>query len=357
MVEKIKLTDSLRADAQAKEMRISDYIASTYADIIAEKVKENPALAKLSPLAIAMRDLGITGNTKIKDLVTTQGAPDWLLPAYMSQIMISPEDGSEGVLSYLRSTPINVNSLSINAPYVDFKNNAANKSAVTRRRVAEGADIPVGVISVGENAVRLYKSGRGIEQTYESIMYFTLELVALALRRIALDYSKAKVDDAVDVLINGDGNDNAITAFSAATAGANVITATELTNYCISFWEDTGLMVDTIVAPSGFYKSIFGLQYDTANGFGASSKLTFNTPQFDLTKCTLIQAAVPANSSSKNRIILANKALALKEYVSEGSVINEVATNIRNQTKLATFSEISGFALFDKTARKAIVSA
>lgn len=356
MAEKIKLNDNLRADAQAKEMRISDYIAAEYGDIIAAKIKENPALAKLSPLAIAMTDLGITGNTKIKDIATTTGAPDWLLPAYITQIMTSSEEGAESVLSYLRTTPINVNSLSINAPFVDFKNNAGNKKTTTRKRVAEGADIPVGVLSVGENAIRLYKKGAGIEQTYESIMFFTLELAALAMRRIAMDTEKTKIADAVDVLVNGDGNNNAIDALTGATATANTITASELTNYCISFWEDTGLTVDTIIADSAFYKSIYNMQYDTTDGYGASSKLLFATPQFDLTNCTLIQAAVPANASSKNRIILANKGLALKEYVCEGSVINEVATNIRNQTKLATFSEISGFALFDKSARKAIVS-
>lgn len=354
MAEMIKLTDELRSDAHQKNVTLNEYIGVKYEGIIADKVKANPALAKLTPLAHAMRDLGISGNTTIQNLQTTVGAPTWLLPEWIAQVMT--KDNEASVLSYICSAPTPVNSDSIRAPYVDFKNDASNKKTITRKRIAEGADIPVGIIGVGSTAITLYKKGAGIEQTYESIKHFTLELMALALRRIANDDAKTKVDDAVDVLINGDGNSNAITDFTAHPATANVLTADELTVYGIDFWNDTGLTVDTIIADSDFYKSIYQMQYDTTKGFGASSKLTFSTPQFDLTKCALIKATVPKTSASKNRVILMNKELALKEYMDSSSLVREVATNILNQTKLATFTEISGFGLFDKTARKGIVS-
>jgi hypothetical protein len=355
MAEIIKLTDELRNDEQHDKLTLNEYIGMKYEGVIADRVKANPALAKLSPLAHAMRDLGISGNTTIQNLQTTVGAPNWLLPEWIAQVMVKDNDAS--ILSYICSAPTPVSSDSIRAPYVDFKGNAANKKTITRKRIAEGGEIPVGIIGVGSTAITLYKKGAGIEQTYESIKHFTLELMALALRRIASDDAKTKVDDAVDVIVSGDGNDNAITEFTAKTATANTITADELMTYGLKFWSDTGLIVDTIVADEDFYNAIHKMQYDTTKGFGASSKLTFATPQFDFSKCSLIKASVPQTSASKNRIVLMNKELAIKEYIDSTSLVREVATNILNQTKLATFTEISGFGLFDKTARKAIVSA
>lgn len=356
MAFKINLTQDMFAEAKSLGRSINDHILITNFGGYEDLIKDNPRLANASPLKAAMYERGIRGSTKIKDVVGTEGAPEWLLPAWISQTFITPDEDGRALLDYIRSDIQYVNSLSVNVPIVDFKNVAENVNATTPKRVAEGADIPVGKITVSENAIRLYKKGCGLEQTYEAIMFFTLDKVAQGLRRIAHDTQKTELADVVDVLVNGDGNNNAITAFSTNPATANKITAEELIDYCTQFSLDTGLPVDVIIAGETFFKQIAQMQYDMQKGFGASSKVTFITPQFDLSRCALICADVPQTAQDKNQIILANKANAISEFVVEDSIISEVANNIRNQTRLATFTKISGFGLFDKTARRAIVS-
>lgn len=74
--------------------------------------------------------------------------------------------------------------------------------------VGEGAFIPETVIRAQDNLVRLYKRGRMLTASYEAIRFQRLDLFTVTLRQIGAYIARAQLADAVNAIIDGDGNDN-----------------------------------------------------------------------------------------------------------------------------------------------------
>lgn len=74
--------------------------------------------------------------------------------------------------------------------------------------VAEGAAIPQTVVKTQENLVKLQKRGRMLVSSYEALRFQRLDLFTVTLRQIGAYIARAQLKDAVDVLLNGDGNGN-----------------------------------------------------------------------------------------------------------------------------------------------------
>ena len=85
------------------------------------------------------------------------------------------------------------------------------------RRVEEGAAIPETTIRTQENLVRLHKRGRMLVASYEAIRFQKLDLFSVTLRQIGAYIGRMHLQDAVDVITNGDGNDNAAEVFTVGT--------------------------------------------------------------------------------------------------------------------------------------------
>ena len=85
------------------------------------------------------------------------------------------------------------------------------------RRVEEGAAIPETTIRTQENLVRLHKRGRMLVASYEAIRFQRLDLFSVTLRQIGAYIGRMHLQDAVDVITNGDGNDNAAEVFTVGT--------------------------------------------------------------------------------------------------------------------------------------------
>ncbi len=89
------------------------------------------------------------------------------------------------------------------------------------RYVEEGAAIPQTKIKTQENLVRLHKRGRMLVASYEAIRYQKLDLFSVTLRQIGAHINRMHLEDAIDVLLHGDGNGNPAEVFqaSAGTGG------------------------------------------------------------------------------------------------------------------------------------------
>lgn len=85
-------------------------------------------------------------------------------------------------------------------------------------QVAEGAQIPVTQVKTKEHLVSLSKRGRMLVASYEAIRFQQLDLFGVMLRQIGAYIHKLQVADAVKVLIEGDGNDNAAVQYTVGTA-------------------------------------------------------------------------------------------------------------------------------------------
>ena len=79
--------------------------------------------------------------------------------------------------------------------------------------VEEGTQIPETEVKTKEHLVSLTKRGRMLVASYEALRFQKLDLFGVMLRQIGAHIQKQQLMDAVNVLKNGDGNDNAAAVY------------------------------------------------------------------------------------------------------------------------------------------------
>lgn len=351
---KIIITDNIVNDAVAKGITVDDMLAHVYEGEIQDRIKNDGRLENLSPLKLAMMDVGLSGKSLIKDF-STAGAGEWLLPTFIDTRLRETVAGNS-MLGYITNSIVGIDGLTALAATLDLVDDAKNKDAAKKKDVNEGADLPLARFSLGETGLRLRKRGRAVESTYEAIQYLRVDLFAKAIDAIANDVADQQTGDAITVLINGDGNNNAI-GLAAETATAGIIVVDDLINSMITFQEKSKLGITTILATDNFFRQLFKMKYNVEEVPGAESRFVLSTPQFSMQNVNLIHDKRVVNTTGgKERAIILNSDEALIKYVANGSNIRELDKNIRNQTQLGTISEIANFGKFNKNAAMEIVS-
>ena len=208
--------------------------------------------------------------------------------------------------------------------------------------VAEGDAIPETAVKTQENLVTLKKRGRMLVASYEALRFQRLDLFSVTLRQIGAYIAKMQLKDAIDVLVNGDGNENAIT--ESQTAADGVLAYTDLVNFWNSFDPYT---LTTIIASPDLTAKILSLsQFKDASAgldFHATGKLV--TPF----GAELLKSA----SVGTGKLIGLDRTCAL-EQVQAGGVMTEFDKLIDRQLERAAITTISGFAKIFTPASKAL---
>ena len=104
------------------------------------------------------------------------------------------------------------------------------------KRVEEGTAIPQTTIKTQENLIRLNKRGRMLCASYEAIRYQKLDLFSVTLRQIGAHISRTLLEDAIDVLRNGDGNDNAAQELKVGTSPIGGSAGSLTYDDLVDFW-------------------------------------------------------------------------------------------------------------------------
>ena len=81
---------------------------------------------------------------------------------------------------------------------------AATEEDKSLQRVEEGEAIPETEIRVSDHLVKLHKRGRMLVASYEAIRFQRLDLFSVMLRQIGNQIMRMHLDDAIDVIVNGD---------------------------------------------------------------------------------------------------------------------------------------------------------
>ena len=199
-------------------------------------------------------------------------------------------------------------------------------------QVDEGAQIPATTIKVQSNLVKLRKRGRMLVASYEAVRYQKLDLFSVTLRQIGAHIARAHLEDAVDALMNGDGNGNAAAVDKVAANGT--LTYNDLVEFWAKFdpYEMNSLLVSGDVMMNmlklpEFQNPLTGLN------FQGTGKLT--TPL----GATLLRTSVlPAGTA-----IGLDKRFAL-EMVQGSDVMVEFDKLIDRQLERAAITTVSGFA-------------
>jgi len=346
---KIILTDNIVADARDRGMRIVDALAEKYAGEIADKVKENPALNKLNPLQLVMVDAGLTNKSRIKDFYDS-GNNELLFPTIIDT-KLSETVGKDPFLSYIIGSEQGIDGVSVKALTLDLTNED-NKKALNKRDIVQGSDLPIVKIKTGDKAISLYKRGVAVETTYEAIRHTTLDMFLKTIEVIGANSANQQMGDAIDVLINGDGNDNSATADTTADVA---LTNADLVKFALNFYDaNNGLVLDTIICGQDMYMSLVNMVTAITNSNEYKLGAGFNFPQSMFQSLNVIYDNRVPKASTKNQLIGLNRANALTKYFETGSLINEVAKNIRNQTQIGTLSETVGYAKFINSASRVL---
>lgn len=201
----------------------------------------------------------------------------------------------------------------------------------TLKEVAEGAAIPQTVVKTRENLVKLRKRGRMLVASYEAIRFQRLDLFTVTLRQIGAYIAKAQLADAIDVILNGDGNDNAAAETSAAGAS---LTYADLVN----LWKDLDpYEMNVLIANNADAVNMLNFSEfkDSAAGlnFHATGKMI--TP--------IGAELIRSSSLESGKIIGLDKNCAL-EMVKAGDVLTEYDKLIDRQLERAAITSIAGFA-------------
>ena len=208
------------------------------------------------------------------------------------------------------------------------------------RRVEEGAAIPATTVKVQDNLVQLHKRGRMLVASYEAIRHQKLDLFSVTLRQIGAHINRMHMEDAIDVLMNGDGNNNPAQVYHAA--GEGVLTYEDLVDFWAKF--DPYEMNTLLVSNDMMVKMLKLPEFQnpaTGLNFQGTGKLT--TP---LGATLLRTSALPANT-----IIGLDRNYAL-EMVQGSDVMIEYDKLIDRQLERAAITSISGFAkLFGDAAK------
>lgn len=92
--------------------------------------------------------------------------------------------------------------------------------------VGEGAFIPETNITTQENLITLKKRGRMLVASYEAIRFQRLDVFTVMLKQIGAYMATQQLNDAINVIINGDGNNNAcenLTTAASALAYSDLV--------------------------------------------------------------------------------------------------------------------------------------
>ena len=255
-----------------------------------------------------------------------------LFPEFVSRVVRQGlEEGS--ILPHITATVTNFDGM-------DYRSIASvpTEEEKALKRVEEGAAIPQTSIRTQENLVRLHKRGRMLVASYEAIRFQRLDLFSVTLRQIGAYIGRMHLQDAISVLKDGDGNNNAAQVFSVGTEPISGTSGTLSYEALLDFWSQfdpynmntmlvsNDVMLSMLKLPE-FQNPLTGLNFqgtgDLTNPLGAKLLRT---------------SAMPAGT-----LIGLDKNYAL-EQICGSEITVEYDKLIDRQLERAAITSISGFA-------------
>ncbi len=212
--------------------------------------------------------------------------------------------------------------------------------------VEEGATIPQTQVKTQENLVKLHKRGRMLVASYEAIRYQKLDLFSVTLRQIGAHINRMHLEDAIDVLLHGDGNENPAKEYTVGSDPIGGSSGTLTYDDLVDFWAQfdpyemntllvSGDMMRQLLKMDEFQNPLTGLN------FQGTGKLA--TPL----GATLLRTS----ALESGKLIGLDKNYAL-EMVQGSDVMVEYDKLIDRQLERAAITSISGFAkLFTDAAK------
>ena len=203
--------------------------------------------------------------------------------------------------------------------------------------VEEGGAIPETEVKTKSNLISLTKRGRMLVASYEAIRFQKLDLFGVMLRQIGAHIQKQQLADAVKVLMEGDGNNNAAVQY---TIGSTPISGTKGTlgyDQLVEFWgQFDPYTMNTILCSTGTMTKMLKIPElqnpMTGLNFQGTGKLT-----------TPLGAQLHRTGAVADGVIIGLDNRYALEQVRAGDVLVEYDKLIDRQLERAAITSISGF--------------
>ena len=266
-----------------------------------------------------------------------------LFPEYIARaVKQGMEDGN--ILPKITATTTTIDSMDYRSVY-----SVPSEKEKKLMQVAEGASIPATEVKTKENLVQLHKRGRMLVASYEAIRFQKLDLFSVTLRQIGAYIQKMHLQDAVNVLVSGDGNNNAATSLTIGTSPMSGTKGTLTYKQLVEFWAQFDpYTLNTMLVPGDAMVKMLALSelQDAAAGLNFQGTGALVTP--------LGAELVRSSCVRSGTIIGLDRRYAL-EMVQAGEVCVEYDKLIDRQLERAAITSISGFGKIMPEAAKVLV--
>ncbi len=266
-----------------------------------------------------------------------------LFPEYIARTVRQGMEEND-VLPKITASVTTIDSMDYRSVYT-----AASEDDKKLMQVAEGASIPATEVRTKSNLVKLNKRGRMLVASYEAIRFQKLDLFSVTLRQIGSYIQQMHVQDAVDVLVNGDGNNNAAAELKIGTSPMSGTKGTLSYAQLVEFWSQfEPYTLNTMLASNGALVKLLKLS-EMQN---AAAGLNF---QGTGSLCTPLGAQLLRSPCVKEGTIIGLDRRYALEMVQAGEVSVEYDKLIDRQLERAAITSISGFGKIMPESAKVLV--
>ena len=293
------------------------------------------ALEKTDAFQRQLRRFGIKakgpGSSSVEKFFSTMDSAV-LFPEYIARTVRMGMEEND-ILPAITATTTVIDAMDYRSIYAEMDERDANLAAV-----AEGAEIPATKVRTRDNLISLSKRGRMLIASYEAIRFQKLDLFSVMLRQIGSYIQKMQLGDAIRVLVDGDGNNNAAQVFTVGTSPMSGTKGTLTYGQMVEFWgQFDPYTMNTILCSTDTMTDILKiaeLQNPlTGLNFQGTGKLT-----------TPLGAQLHRTGAVENGLIIGLDNRYALEQVKAGDVMVEYDKLIDQQLERAAISSISGFA-------------
>ncbi len=209
----------------------------------------------------------------------------------------------------------------------------------TLSRTAEASDMPLYTITASDRQVNVFKRGGRVATSYEVLRRLKLPLLQLTFDTIAEGERRARVKEALEVAVNGDGNGNGYVLSDTTPADWSIQAIDEFRLRLAVKGRGIRLYVGDLAE----VLRVLALRYPVANQNLTPDQLAMYGADMRAPDGRRMRVAPEGSILDGSKMLLAI-ARGLERVIENGSQIQETQKFIRNQTQEWTMSINEGFA-------------
>ena len=254
-----------------------------------------------------------------------------LFPEYIARTVRAGMEEND-ILPAITATTTVIDAMDYRSIYSE-----ADDDALGLRSLAEGAAIPATKVKTKEHLISLTKRGRMLVASYEAVRFQKLDLFGVTLRQIGSHIQKMQLSDAVKVLTEDDGNDNAAVQYSIGSEPISGTAGTLGYDQLVEFWgQFDPYTMNTLLCSTATMTKLLKIPelQNPQSGLNFQGTGVFGTP---------LGAQLHRTGAIANNVLIGLDNRYALEQVRAGDVLVEYDKLIDRQLERAAITSISGF--------------